>query len=216
MNLWHTLANKLAHDFNAPGDLNLALGWRRDNPLILPPIVRPVEATVPQADHHLVYLPWISLEDQLSRLKSITGHPLLIYHRDIVEPSDMGNLSLRPLNREDFRRDFLSARGIIANAGFTLASESIVAGKKIMVYPVKSVMEQEINAWELSRYGYGERMTEFTAARIEAYLAQPGTNTPTDYPNVAEKFASWVMLGDWSSASAEALSEGLWSSISAY
>lgn len=207
---WQLLANKFVHNFNAPGHLTLGVGWHRETPGTLPPIIPPVEAFEEPGEAHLVYLPWLSLDDQLTVLGTIRNHPLLLYHAEVGEASQQGNIQLRPLNRDRFREDFRRARGIVANAGFTLASESIVAGKKLLVFPVKDLMEQQVNAWELKRYGFGEVLTQFSAGPIIDYLARPNVNAPVHNPDVARAFAAWVRRGDWSKEAAEKLSEELW------
>jgi UDP:flavonoid glycosyltransferase YjiC (YdhE family) len=76
----------------------------------------------------------------------------------------------------------------MATAGFTLISEALSLGKPYMAMPMHGQFEQELNAFQLERSGYGKRVTDVSpesigdflyrlpdyAERLDAY--QPGDN----------------------------------------
>ncbi|MDD5273110.1 MAG: glycosyltransferase family protein, partial [Methylovulum sp.] len=84
--------------------------------------------------------------------------------------------------------------GIISNAGFELASEALQLGKKILVKPLQSQMEQISNAAALKELGYGHTMKSLDRAVIEHWLHENHAIHIT-YPNVAKILVQWLQDG---------------------
>lgn len=66
-----------------------------------------------------------------------------------------GRYEILPINRSVFRTRFLSASGVVCNAGNQLISESIHYQKPLSCVPVLKQYEQEINAFYVARHKYG-------------------------------------------------------------
>ena len=98
------------------------------------------------------------------------------------------------MSRDGFQQDLLDCAGIISNAGFELASESLQMGKKILVKPLHSQMEQVSNAAALHQLGYGHVMHDIDRAAIEHWLHNAHAVKVT-YPNTAAIMVKWIKDG---------------------
>ena len=98
------------------------------------------------------------------------------------------------MSREGFKKDLYDSAGIISNAGFELASEALYLGKKILVKPLQSQMEQISNAAALEQLGYGRKMEEIDSDVIEQWLHQNHVVRIT-YPNTAKIIVDWIKDG---------------------
>jgi uncharacterized protein (TIGR00661 family) len=67
-------------------------------------------------------------------------------------------------------RDLVSAKAIIANAGFSLISEALHLGKPYLAVPVKSQFEQIFNAYFINQMGYGAYWEELEKEKVESFL----------------------------------------------
>jgi uncharacterized protein (TIGR00661 family) len=108
--------------------------------------------------------------------------------------SDYEHITCHPLSRKGFQKDLYNCAGIISNAGFELASESLQLGKKILAKPLHSQMEQISNAAALKQLGYGHTMTDMNAETIEAWLHDKHSVRIT-YPNIAKVIVDWMQEG---------------------
>ena len=59
---------------------------------------------------------------------------------------------------------------MIATAGFTLISEALYLGKPYLAMPMSGQFEQELNAFQLSRLGYGGAMHELNNTALGDFL----------------------------------------------
>ena len=99
-----------------------------------------------------------------------------------------------PLSRTEFQENLFNCGGIISNAGFELASESLQLGKKILAKPLHAQMEQISNAAALKQLGYGQTMNNMEASVIEQWLHDDKAIQIT-YPNIAEILVKWLQDG---------------------
>jgi uncharacterized protein (TIGR00661 family) len=58
-----------------------------------------------------------------------------------------------PVDKEEFAASMTTATGILCGAGFETPAEALYLGKKLMVVPMKSQLEQHYNAESLKRLG---------------------------------------------------------------
>ena len=81
-----------------------------------------------------------------------------------------GNLLFKKPSAEGFLRDLAGCKAVLANAGFSLLSEALHLGKPYLAVPVKHQFEQILNAYHVSRLGYGAYWEELNRERIESFL----------------------------------------------
>lgn len=195
----------------APASKCLGLHWHHFGQPILPPIA-PVggHATAIEQRHIVVYLPFESVADIRALLADFDGHRFSIFHPDAELANALPAAShlhwFKP-TRDGFQAILHRCEGVICNAGFELASETLQLGKKLLVKPVDGQTEQYSNALALELLGYGHTMARLDAARVRRWL-DCACGTRIHYPNVAEAIALW--LRDGASEPIESLSARLW------
>ena len=135
---------------------------------LFPPILRKevLETKTVEGDYILVYLtsPFQGLVDQL---KSI-NKKFVVYGFD--QNKKEGNLIFKKTSQEGFLKDLANCEGVIANAGFTLMTESLYLRKPYLALPVANQFEQILNAFQLEQLGYGKYWDELNKERIESFL----------------------------------------------
>ena len=178
----------------APTPRSIGLHWHHFGQPILPPIIAAHEP--PQqcvANKIVVYLPFENHEDVIRRLKPFKSFDFLVYSPAVVaSPSE--HIRVKPLSRDGFQNDLHDCAGIISNAGFELVSEALQLGKKILIKPLHSQLEQISNAAALKQLGYGRIMNDLEPKAIAQWLENPHRVRVT-YPNVANFVVHWMLDG---------------------
>lgn len=181
-------------NYFAPADIGVGLHWHHFGQPILPPIIETPELPSRiEANKIVVYLPF---EDSHAVIKHLAPFKDFQFHvySPVVVASNYAHIHCKPLSRSGFQQDLFDCVGIISNAGFELASESLQLGKKILVKPLHAQMEQISNAAAIKQLAYGQTMFDIDAAVIEAWLHNPHAVRVT-YPNVAELLVQWLQDG---------------------
>lgn len=201
---------RLILKYFAPADYALGLHWHHFGYQILPPVVPPIPCdSETQTGKIVVYLPFEKRTDVVQLLRQFTTHDFY-YYTDVGEAYDSGNMRLRPFSRKDFINDLQNCNGVICNAGFELASEALLVGKKLLVKPLAGQLEQLSNAHVLQMLGLGDAMKGLDADAIRTWLTKDAP-PPQNYPDVAQLIADWVTRGDWKNT--EWLVARAWSDI---
>jgi len=187
------IANQVMKYF-APADISVGLHWHHFGQPILPPIIETPEfPSQTQANKIVVYLPFEEPHEVIRLLCPFENFEFHVYSPEPV-PSKYAHIHCKSLSRLGFQADLYDCAGIISNAGFELASESLQLGKKILVKPLHSQMEQISNAAALEQLGYGHTMFELDSAVIEEWLHNPHALRVT-YPNIAKVLVQWLQAG---------------------
>jgi uncharacterized protein (TIGR00661 family) len=187
------IANMVMRNF-APVDVGVGLHWHHFNQPILPPIIdTSPTGSVINKRKIIVYLPF---EEHEAVMKFLT--PFVDFEFHVYSPANvvsrLSHIVFKPLSRNGFRQDFHDCVGIISNAGFELASEALLAGKKILAKPLHSQMEQLSNAFALQKLGYGQTMYELDTKVVSAWLYDQHA-VQINYPNVAQIIVQWIVQG---------------------
>jgi uncharacterized protein (TIGR00661 family) len=136
--------------------------------LLFPPILRDevLNAKVTERDFILVYVtnPFKGLIDILKTINK--KFVVYGYNRDGREK----NLTFKMPSHDGFLSDLAKSEGVIANAGFTLITESLHLQKPYLALPVAGQFEQVLNAYYLEKIGYGKYWDELNKERIESFL----------------------------------------------
>jgi uncharacterized protein (TIGR00661 family) len=178
----------------APADTGIGLHWHHFGQPILPPIIETPEfPTYSQANKIVVYLPFEDPNEVIRLLCPFENFEFHVYSPEPVV-SKYPHVHSKPLSRLGFQQDVYDCAGIISNAGFELASESLQLGKKILVKPLHMQMEQISNAEALKQLGYGQTMYNLDTAVIEDWLHNPHAIHVT-YPNIARVLVQWLKDG---------------------
>ena len=182
----------------APTDIPIGLHWHHFDQPILPPMIpqdiKEMDAST-QKDKIVVYLNFEELEQVKRYLSGFPTKTFYIYS-SIEEGYDQENLKIRPLDRENFIQDLGEAEGVVCNSGFSLLSEALHLGKKILTKPVTGQIEQESNALALEKLELGTVMHDLDEESMKKWMDSPSP-PPQNYPDVAEEFIRWVDQGQW-------------------
>jgi len=136
---------------------------------LVPPILRRavLDARREPGDHVLVYQTGQVGLTLLPVLKTLPGR-YRVYGSG--REGEEGNVTLRPFSEQGFVDDMRTARAVIANAGFSLASECVHLGVPMLALPVREQFEQILNARALEREGYGRATTTLDGDVLRAFL----------------------------------------------
>lgn len=180
----------------SPVDHPIGLHWFHYNKPILPPTIPDEVQNIYEAipDKILVYLGFEDLDDIKDFLRPIKSHHFYIYFR-VDKPSDEGNLHIRPFSRTNFLKDLGESSGVISNGGFSLASEALHLGKKLLIKPVKGQIEQYCNALALLRLELGSSINKLDTEAVREWLTFPQIK-PMNYANVMDPFIEWIESGN--------------------
>lgn len=129
---------------------------RKRRTSLYPPILRRaiVNAQREEGEHIVVYQTASTMNNLLPALQRLSNHRFKVYGLNREE--DLGNVTVHKFSEEGFIRDLASCRGVVANGGFTLMSESVYLRKPVLSVPVQGQFEQILNAHYLQSLGYGE------------------------------------------------------------
>ena len=69
-----------------------------------------------------------------------------------------------------YKRQYGAAKAVIGTAGFTLISEALYLRKPYLALPMQGQFEQQLNAYQLNKLGYGVRVDEIRPEAIGHFL----------------------------------------------
>lgn len=190
----NVLSRSIMRQF-APTTYSLGMHWYHYGQPIVPPIVDTWQENARSNPRNIiVYLPFENPQDVESLLHQLPDYHFLYYGAFPVKKT-VNNISYHPVSREGFQRDLAQSGGVISNAGFELASESISLGKKLLVKPLHGQMEQISNALALEDLGLGRSTPMLTRDAVRDWLDHFAAKKIT-YPNVAKHIVAWILKGD--------------------
>ncbi len=186
----------------------LGLHWHHFDQPLLPPTVPDDVRIQPNSDEKkvVVYLPNEKIEDIKAAVESFDGYRFYIYWH-FRENGSEKNMFFRPFSREEFAADLCDCGGVICGGGFSLISEALHLGKKVLSKPITGQAEQEANAYALERLGKGMVMRELSSGKISRWLKLSSIE-PMNYPPVLGEVIDWIGNGDWDDI--QGLSRKLW------
>jgi len=136
--------------------------------ILVPPILRREIFDIKPKDsgYMLVYLTY-KFDKMIDILKSI-NKKFIVYGFNIDKIDS--NITFKKASFEGFINDLATCECVLANAGFTLITESLYLHKPYLAYPVKHQFEQVLNAYYLDKMGYGKYWDEISKEKIESFL----------------------------------------------
>lgn len=103
--------------------------------------------------HYTVYLPAIDDSMLLPLLKQIPQVQWQVFSKHTRRSYTEANVSVCPVNNEQFNASLASCTGLFTGGGFEGPSEALYLGKKLLVVPMKFQYEQQCNAYALQSMG---------------------------------------------------------------
>jgi len=159
----------------------------KPNTFLFPPILREciLAAKPRQGEHILVYV--TSPAPALEKLLASVRAPFVAY--GFNREGQQANVTYKKPSLDGFLADLVSAKAIVANAGFSLVTEALHLGKPYLAIPVEHQFEQIFNAYWLEKSGYGAFWEEgLNKERIESFLF--------NLPHYRESLAAYPRQGN--------------------
>ncbi|MGZ5191609.1 MAG: glycosyltransferase family protein, partial [Flavisolibacter sp.] len=122
---------------------------------IFTPIIRKEirDQTLQNHGHYTVYLPSYSDKKIIRMLSCFPGIEWEVFSKHSRESYTVENISVCPINNDQFIESLVSCEGVLCNAGFQTPAEAIFLKKKLMAIPMKGQYEQQCNAAALQMLG---------------------------------------------------------------
>ena len=202
---------QLVLKYFAPARYSIGLHYHHFNQPILPPIISNLSCNgiKPIPEKILVYLPFEEPGDVKQLIQPFHEFHFFVY-AGVDTPFHENHISFLPFSREGFVEDLRNCSGVICNAGFTLTSEALHLGKKLLVRPLAGQIEQVSNALALQQLNLGTVMSTLDEKVVEKWLTSPSP-TPIHYPEVARDVVKWINEGMWNNT--RELVRRVWSKV---
>jgi uncharacterized protein (TIGR00661 family) len=202
--------NQVLLNYFAPVDHALGCHWHHFGFPILPPFVE-VDSNVAYHSHEiLVYLPFESPAAICELVRPFEEYRFHVFHGASAPRERSANVCWSGFNREGFKAQLAQCGGVIASAGFELASEALTLGKKLLVKPLHGQFEQLSNVAALQLLGAAESMTTLDPRVVKRWL-KASRPEPIAYPQVGDALVTWLKQGQWHTG--EALCQSLWQQV---
>lgn len=175
----------------------VGINWHHFGNPVLPPTIprdlRPDREVRP--GKVLIYLPAESEAAIVEAMRPFRDHEFFAY-RPGEGSRDEGNVHFRGYDRDGFLADLFESEAVVANGGFSLASEALHLGKKVLLLPIKGQPEQYLNGKVLARLGLGTVVRRLDSPALGPWLGSPSPS-PMSYPDVVRPFVEWIDEGNW-------------------
>ncbi len=164
---------------------------------IFTPVIRSQvrNAAAQTLDHFTVYLPAWSDERIIKVLGEVKDIQWQVFSKHSKKAYSQGNVTIRPVNNEDFIESFINCTGILCGAGFETPAEALFLKKKLMVIPMKGQYEQQCNAAALQLMGVPV-IKSLKRKHIEKIISWTRSNTilSINYPDTTEEILEYIIL----------------------
>lgn len=174
----------------APTSPNVSFHFERYDKNIFTPVIRRAvrDSKVVSKEHYTVYLPAYDdkkLVPLLAKIPNVSWH---VFSKHAKKAYHIGKLSVYPVNKEEFAESMTTCKGVLCGAGFETPAEALYLGKKLMVIPMKSQLEQHYNAASLKKLGVPvlKRMKNKSLPKILNWL-ESDARVVVDYPNSTDE-----------------------------
>jgi uncharacterized protein (TIGR00661 family) len=180
----------------APAQDHYGFHFARYTDDIFTPIIRSdLRGAQPQDKGHItVYLPAYDekrLIKYFSKIPQVTWH---VFSKHGKSKYITDNVSIFPIDREEFATSMLNAHGVLCGGGFETPSEALFLGKKLMVIPMKNQYEQLCNAEALQSLGVAV-IPSLSKAHVERIQHWVNHDTPiqVNYPDETEEIVNMIL-----------------------
>jgi uncharacterized protein (TIGR00661 family) len=171
---------------------------RYDDKIFTPVIRKPVrEAKNVTKDHYTVYLPAYDDKKLVPLLMKIPHIKWHIFSKHAKKPYHIGKLSVYPVSKDEFAESMSTSTGVLCGAGFETPAEALYLGKKLLVVPMKSQLEQHYNAASLKKLGVPvmKKVKKKNVDKIVEWI-ETDKRVAVDYPDTtAQAIEMAIQLG---------------------
>ncbi len=146
---------QLVMKYYAPASHYVGFHFKAYDEFIHTPVIRSEIRNLQTSNlgHYTVYLPAVDDQILLPLLKQIPAVKWQIFSKHTKVHFTDQNVSVWPVNNEQFNASLASCAGLFTGGGFEGPSEALFLGKKLLVAPMKFQYEQQCNAFALQEMG---------------------------------------------------------------
>jgi len=146
---------QLVMKYYAPSTHHVGFHFKAYDDFIHTPVIRSEIRNLVTSNlgHYTVYLPAIDDQFLLPILKQIPEVDWQVFSKHTKTSFRDSNVSVCPVNNEQFNASLASCTGLLTGGGFEGPSEALFLGKKLLVVPMKFQYEQQCNAFALQEMG---------------------------------------------------------------
>lgn len=144
--------------------------------------------------HYTVYLPSYDDKSLIKRLSDYKGIQWDVYSKHCKKKRTYDNVTIQPINNEDFTASMAASAGVLCGAGFETPAEALFLGKKLLVIPMKNQYEQQLNAAALKKMGIPViKSLNPKHMDVISYWLEQGEVIPVNYPDKTQEIVDAVI-----------------------
>ena len=195
----------------APGTEKYGFHFKPYDVNIYTPVIRQQvrEKIVSDKGHYTVYLPAYEDKRLLKVLGQIENIEWQVFSKHNKKPIEEKNITIKPINNEDFIESMATSTGVLCGAGFETPAEALFMKKKLMVIPMKSQYEQQCNAAALREMGVPilKSLKVKHVEKIQDWIVN-GNRVNVDYPDQTAEIINKILASLTPSSEFETLDAG--------
>lgn len=188
---------RLILEHYAPATAKYGFHFKPTNDGIYTPVIRKQVRSHKVSDkgHYTVYLP---AYDDKTLIKYLAVYPTIkwdVFSKHNNKKAVHKNITIRPINNEQFTESMASCTGVLCGAGFETPAEAMFLGKKLLVIPMKNQYEQHLNAAALQAMGVP--VIKSLKPKNESIIANwllNGEPVAVNYPNKTQEIVDQLVF----------------------
>lgn len=181
----------------APADFKYGFHFQGNGTNIATPVIRQQVRNheVTNNGHYTVYLPSYDDKTLVKRLSQYKNVSWDVFSKHNSKKVVYKNVTVQPINNAQFTASMASSAGVLCGAGFETPAEALFLGKKLLVIPMKSQYEQQLNAAALKQMGVPviKSLKEKYEPVINNWLNN-GKIIPVEYPDTTQQMIDAIIL----------------------
>jgi uncharacterized protein (TIGR00661 family) len=139
----------------APVSAQYGFHFSRFDTNIFTPVIRQQvrDQKVENKGHYTVYLPAYDDKRLVKRLTDFKDVKWDVFSKHNKKTFKYKNVSIQPIDNEKFIKSMAESAAVLCGGGFETPAEALFMGKKLLVIPMKTQYEQQLNAAALKQMG---------------------------------------------------------------
>jgi uncharacterized protein (TIGR00661 family) len=139
----------------APVTAQYGFHFKSFGPNIFTPVIRQQvrDEKIENKGHYTVYLPAYDDKRLIKRLTEFKDIEWDVFSKHNKKIFRHKNVFIQPINNEGFIKSMAQSAGVLCGGGFETPAEALFMKKKLLVIPMKTQYEQQLNAAALKQMG---------------------------------------------------------------
>jgi len=139
----------------APVSAQYGFHFSRFDTNIFTPVIRQQvrDQKIDNKGHYTVYLPAYDDKRLVKRLTDFKDVKWDVFSKHNKKTFRYKNVSIQPIDNEKFIKSMAESAAVLCGGGFETPAEALFMGKKLLVIPMKTQYEQQLNAATLKEMG---------------------------------------------------------------